>query len=39
MPDADLVDPDVVHDEIEPESEPWVASVRPDEQVVFILGD
>jgi hypothetical protein len=39
MADADLVDSDVVHDEVEPESEPRVASVRSDEQVVFILGD
>jgi hypothetical protein len=37
--DADLVDSDVVHNEVEPEAEPWVARVRSDEQVIFVLRD
>jgi hypothetical protein len=36
---TDLVDADVVHDEIEPEAKPWVASVRPNKQIIFILRD
>jgi hypothetical protein len=36
---TDLVITYVVHNEIEPESKPWVASVRADKQVVFVFRD
>ena len=36
---TDLVIADVVHNEVEPETKPRVASVRADEQVVFEFRD
>jgi hypothetical protein len=36
---TDLVSADVVHDEVEPESKPRVASVWADKQVVFVFRD
>jgi hypothetical protein len=36
---TDLVITDVVHNEVEPESKSWVASIRADKQVVFIFRD
>jgi len=36
---TDLIVTYVVHNEIEPESKPRVASVRADKQVVFVFRD
>ena len=37
--DHPLVLLDVVDGEVEPEPNPWVAGVGPDEEVVFVLRD
>jgi hypothetical protein len=36
---TDLVITDVVHNEVEPEPKPRVASIRADKQVVFVFRD